>query len=69
MVPFVLEGDHIYTFYEFFLRISIFFKYFLAIETNLCIMPLFMQFYGGSPCPAAAVADLSSMGVGLPKTF
>ena len=55
--------------YKFFPGIFIFFKYFLAIGTNLCIMPLFMHFYGGSLCPAATVADLSGIGMGLPNTF
>ena len=54
---------------SFFSEIFTFFKYFLAFETNLCIMPLFMQFYGGSPCPTAKIVDLSGMGIGLPKTF
>ena len=69
MDKFVICGDQAKAFYKFFSWTFIFFKYFLAIEINLCIMPLFMQFYGRSPCPAATVADLSGMGVGLSKTF
>jgi hypothetical protein len=37
---------------SFFSEPLTFFKYSLAFEINLCIMPLFMQFYGGAPCPA-----------------
>ena len=69
MVKFIIHGDHAKAFYKFFSWTFIFFKYFLAIGINLCIMPLFMQFYGRSLCPAATVADLSGIGVGLSKTF
>jgi hypothetical protein len=49
-------------FISFFSGTFTFFKYFLAFEVNLCIMPLFMQFYGGSLCPAAIEEGLSDMG-------
>jgi DNA-binding protein HU-beta len=41
---------------------SLFLKYFLAFKLKLCIMPLFMQFCRGSPCPTARGADLEVRG-------
>jgi len=64
MDKFVICGDQAKAFYKFFSWTFIFFKYFLAIEINLCIMPLFMQFYGWFLCPAATGAGLQGIGGG-----